>query len=277
VTDPATRYRVVRELGHGSMGIVFQAEDVPNHRWVALKFLGDEHLASRDIVARFEQEGQILSAVHHPNLCAVYEVGYWQQRPFLAMELLDGWTLADRMAIRSLYPHEALEIGMQALAGLGAAHTAGILHRDIKPANVFITRLAEVKLLDFGLAKDQAGRATAASVGLGDDGATAVFTRTLTGVILGTYAYMAPEQARGETLDARADLYSLGVVLLEAMTGRLPQYGDPLADIHPELAPIVARLTAPDRNARYGDAAEAYSALLAVKRSGGPRPLAPGG
>jgi len=275
VTDPATRYRVVRELGHGSMGIVFQAEDIANHRSVALKFLGDEHLASRDIVARFEQEGQLLSAVHHPNLCAVYEVGYWQQRPFLAMELLEGWTLAERMAIRWLYPHEALEIGLQVLSGLGAAHTAGILHRDIKPANVFITRQAEVKLLDFGLAKDQAGRA--ASAGLGDDGATAVFTRTLTGVILGTYAYMAPEQARGEMLDARADLYSLGVVLHEAMTGRLPQSGAPSAEVHPELAPIVARLTALDRNARYGDAAEAYAAMLVVKRAGGPRPRAPVG
>jgi non-specific serine/threonine protein kinase len=226
-------------------------------------------------VARFQQEGQLLSGVRHPNLCAVYEVGYWQHRPFLAMELLEGWTLAERMAIRRLYPHEALEVGMQALCGLGAAHTAGILHRDVKPANVFITRLAEVKLLDFGLAKDQAGRT--APRGLGEDGETALITQTLTGVILGTYAYMAPEQARGETLDARADLYSLGVVLHEAMTGKLPQYGLPSAEIHPELAPIVARLTALDRNARYQNAAEAYNALLAVKRAGGPRPWAPAG
>lgn len=257
------------------MGIVFQAEDIPNHRSVALKFLGDEHLNSRDFVARFQQEGQLLSGVRHPNLCAVYEVGYWQHRPFLAMELLEGWTLAERMAIRRLYPHEALEVGMQALCGLGAAHTAGILHRNVKPANVFITRLAEVKLLDFGLAKDQAGRT--APRGLGEDGETALITQTLTGVILGTYAYMAPEQARGETLDARADLYSLGVVLHEAMTGKLPQYGLPSAEIHPELAPIVARLTALDRNARYQNAAEAYNALLAVKRAGGPRPWAPAG
>jgi serine/threonine protein kinase len=252
VTDPAARYRVVRELGHGSMGIVFQADDIPNSRTVALKFLADEHLANRDLIARFLQEGQILSGVSHPNLCAVYEVGYWQHRPFLAMELLDGWTLAERMAIRVLYPHEALEVGMQALCGLGAAHAAGVLHRDLKPANLFITRQAEVKLLDFGLAKDQAGRAI-------------------------TYAYMAPEQARGEPLDARADLYSLGVVLHESMTGKLPQSGALSPEVHPELAPIIARLAAPDRNARYRDAAEAYNALLAIKRGGGPQPVAPAG
>jgi serine/threonine-protein kinase len=140
---------------------------------------------------------------------------------------------------------------------LGAAHLAGVLHRDVKPANLFITRQAEVKLLDFGLARDQAGRAIPRGIG----------------EVAGTDAYMAPEQARGELLDARANLYSLGVVLHESMTGKLPQSGALSAEVHPELAPIIARLTASDRNARYRDAAEAYHALLAIKRAGGPRPL----
>lgn len=253
MTDPAARYRVVRELRHGSMGIVFQADDIPNQRPVALKFLGDAHLNSHDVVARFQQEGQILSGIHHPNLCAVYEVGYWQNRPFLAMELLDGWTLTQRLAIRRLHPHEALEVGMQALCGFGAAHMAGIVHRDVKPANVFITRKAEVKVLDFGLAKDHAGTPLGQSPSIS--------------------AYMAPEQVRGELLDPRANLYSLGLVLHEAMNGKLPQFGMPSADIHPELAPVLARLSAPDRNARYRDAAEAYNAMLAIKRAGGPRPM----
>jgi serine/threonine protein kinase len=199
--------------------------------------------------------------LHHPNICAVYDMAKWQGRPFLVMELLNGTTLGQRMKGGRIRPEGIPVIGVPVLNALEAAHHLGIVHRDIKPANLFLTRTSGVKVLDFGLAKVRAGfgKPVAAT------DATSVTFVTMPGTLLGTLCYMSPEQVRGELLDGRADLYSFGVVMYEALTGQLPTRENGKLPITEPLQSFLGRLIEPERNARFGSAGEARDALTAMK------------
>ena len=202
------KYRVIEELGHGGMGIVYKAEDIKLKRFVALKFLPPHLIDSPDLKARFLIEAQAAAALNHPNICVIHEVGEDETRPYIAMEFVDGMTLKDKLRGGPLKVDEALAIAGQVAAGLGEAHHKGIIHRDIKSANIMVTAKGLAKVMDFGLAKLQGGSS---------------LTKSQTTV--GTVAYMSPEQARGDDLDQRTDIWSLGVVLYELLSGKLPFQG----------------------------------------------------
>jgi serine/threonine protein kinase len=257
------QYRILERVGSGAMGAVHRAEDLSRNRTVAIKFLSDQYLHDHAALARFEREGRACMALEHPNICAIFDMGKWQGRPFLVMELLVGTTLADRMKTGRIRPEGVAVIGIPVLNALEAAHAKGIVHRDIKPANLFLTKGGQVKVLDFGLAKMRPSW-TAAGAGA-QDAATVVTFVTMPATLLGTLGYMAPEQVRGEPLDGRADLYSFGIVMFEALTGTLPIRGGGTAKLPDPLGPFLARLIEPDRTARFGSAAEARDALIALK------------
>ncbi len=254
-----SKYRILGELGRGSMGTVYKAQDQYLGRLAALKLLSERYVDDREALRRFEREGRAASALAHPNICTVFDTGVWQGRPFLAMEFLEGMTLAERMKRGPLALAEVCCVAGSVASALAAAHAAGIVHRDIKPANLFLTSRGQVKVLDFGLAKMK--RSHAMTVGAPEETATVATFVTMPGTVLGTLAYMAPEQVLAQEVDGRADLYSLGVVLYEMCTGTLPVRGAPLATLPGRLRPIVEKLIARDRNERYAGASELLAAL----------------